>query len=439
MKRTLTALFVFILLGLGMVSCGGSGAAATSSGLTYRAFVSNPFNPTITGAIFPALNIIDATQDVLSGFDVSLTGTVSSAGMMVETPRRDRTIVFSPVTNSSTANTLGIVDNAKESGAGSVSLPGATESMFVAADNKTLYAAIPSAVENGLPAGAVVQIDLSASTPAITATIPIAGAHFLTPSPSGNQILVVSDTANAVTVFEPSLLSQGNAVTTITGFDRPVWAVYSADGFSAYVLNCGQQCGGTAASVAVLDMTQTPPVISSTVPVAAATMGLLNGSMLYVAGTPLATGVDCQANLCGVLTALSTDNLSGTASTFAITDGYHDRMVMGPNNQLFIGSRTCTNVIASSAALARGCLSVLNTADDFVYTAAQNGDVTSILPVDGRPVVYVCEGGGLQIYDTNFDLGNRKALALQATQVSITGQAIDVKLADFPNGHLITK
>jgi hypothetical protein len=39
-------------------------------------------------------------------------------------------------------------------------------------------------------------------------------------------------------------------------------------------------------------------------------------------------------------------------------------------------------------------------------------------------VVYVTEGGELRIYDTTTD-------ALQATQINIIGQAIDVKLVDF--------
>lgn len=439
MKRTLSSFFVFILLAVGLVSCGGSSKAPTTSGLTYRVFVSNPLNPTITGSSFPALDIADAGHDVLSPFSVSLSGATPSAGMMVETPQRNRTIVFSPSTSSSPNNVLGVVDNASETASGSVALPGATESMFAASDNKTVYAAIPAAPQIGLPAGAVVRIDISASTPTINASIPIPGAHYLIPSPDGNTLLAVSDTANSVSVISLGLLSNGAGVTTITGFDRPAWAVFSSDGTTAYVMNCGPQCGGTTASIAVVDMTQNPPVISSTVPIAAATTGMISGGTLYVAGTPLTSGVDCQANLCGVLTALSAADLTATPTTFAIPDGYHDHMVMAQNNQLFIGSRTCTNVAASSSTPARGCLSVLNTADGFIYTAAQNGDVTGIQPIEGRSVVYVCEGGALQIYDTNFDLGNRKALALQSTQITITGQAIDVKLADFPNGNLNTK
>lgn len=444
MKRTLSSFFVFILLATGLVSCGGSSKPPTASGLTYRAFVSNPLNPTFGGTVFPGLNIVDATKDVLSAFDVDLSGTTSSAGFMVGSPKRDRTVVFSPTSDVSQSNTLAIVDNAKENASGTVTLPGPTESMFVASDDTTLFAAVPTAPVTGQAAGAVLAINMSSNS--VTATIPIAGAHFVVPTPTGNEILALSDTANTVTVIAPSLVSTGNPLTPVTGpFDKPVWAIFSSDGSTAYVLNCGQQCGGTAAGIAVVDMTQTPPAVTSTVPVAAATYGILIGGNLYVAGTPVASGANCQTDLCGVLTVFPGADLTAAPVTVAIADGYQNRMVQGPNNQLFIGSRNCTNVIATSTTPGRGCLSVVNTAANTAYTAPQNGDVTGIQPIDGRPVVYVCEGGALQIYDTNFDLDAGHQLQVQPTrsdgsgQVGITGQAIDVILADFPNGSLITK
>jgi hypothetical protein len=104
---------------------------------------------------------------------------------------------------------------------------------------------------------------------------------------------------------------------------------------------------------------------------------------------------------------------------------------MAPNNQLFVGSHTCTNVIATSTTPGRGCLSVLNTGGNAVYTVEQSGDVTGIEPIANRTVVYVCEGGVLTIYDTALDLGNQRRLQPQKTQVTIVGQVIDVKLVDF--------
>ena len=438
MKRSLSSLFVFIVLITGLISCGGSSSKTTNtSGLTFRAFISNPVNPSANGGGFPALDIIDATQDILSSFQVSLSGAVGSAGMMVESPKRDRTVVFSATGGFSSDSTLGIVNNASETASSSITLPGPTDSMFVWIDNNTLFAAIPTDPISGQSPGAVVQVSLPNS--AITATIPVAGARYIVPSPSGNQILVISDSANSVSVLAPALISTGNALTAVatnpptTFFDKPVWAVFSSDGSTAYVMNCGPECGGTGttASIAVVDLTQPTPAVTSVVPVlGGATTGLLSAGNLYVAGTP-STATNCQTNLCGVLSVFPSGNLSSAPATFAITDGYHNNLVMAPNNQLFIGSHTCTNVIAAGSSLGRGCLSVFNTGGGTVYTAAQNGDVTGIQPILNRTVVYVCEGGVLTIYDTALDLGNQRQVQPQTTQVTIVGQAIDVKLADF--------
>ena len=441
MKRSLSSLFVSIVLCTGLISCGGSSNNTTrnNSGLTFRAFISNPVNPSASGGGFPGLDIIDAQKDMLSPFQVSLSGTVASAGMMVETPKRDRTVVYSATGTDSSNSTLGIVNNATESATSSVALPGPTESMFVAGDNNTLYAAVPSAPITGVSPGAVLQVSLP--TAAVTATIPVPGARFVVPSPSGNQILVISDSADTVTVLAPAFISTGNALTTVatnpptTFFDKPVWAVFSSDGSTAYVMNCGPECGGTGAtaSIAIIDMTQPTPTVTADVPVTGgATTGLLSGGNLYVAGTPVNAGVDCQANLCGVLSVFPGANPSATPTTFAITDGYHDNLVMAPNNQLFIASRNCTNVIAAGSTPGRGCLSVLNTAGGTVYTSSQNGDATGIQPILNRTVVYVCEGGTFAIYDTALDLGSQRKLKPQTTTViAIVGQAIDVKLVDF--------
>jgi hypothetical protein len=50
--------------------------------------------------------------------------------------------------------------------------------------------------------------------------------------------------------------------------------------------------------------------------------------------------------------------------------------------------------------------------------------VTGIEPIPTRHVVYLAQGGELQIYDTTTD-------KLQATQLDISGEVIDVKTVDF--------
>ena len=102
-------------------------------------------------------------------------------------------------------------------------------------------------------------------------------------------------------------------------------------------------------------------------------------------------------------------------------------MEMGAQGQLFIGSRNCATI--NNANEVRGCLTIVNTVASAVtngdiIVAPRNGDVTGIESISNRNVVYVCEGGKLTIYDVTTDQA-------QATQVNITGQAVDVKLVDF--------
>jgi hypothetical protein len=112
----------------------------------------------------------------------------------------------------------------------------------------------------------------------------------------------------------------------------------------------------------------------------------------------------------------------------AITDGYHNKMEMGANGQLFVGSRNCSNV--NSGSEIRGCLSIVNTNSGIsvsgVIAPEDNGDVTGIAPIPNRSVVYVCEGGKLRIYDTTTD-----RLEVLTTAPTISGQAIDAKVVDF--------
>jgi len=428
-----------------LISCGNYNSTQNqrNSQVKLRAFVSNPLQPTISGAGFPALDIVDASKDLMSPFTVSLLGSVPDAGMMALSPNKARTLVYSPSNNQ-----LVTINNSTESpasGVSAVTLPGRTESVFIASDNKTAFAAVPGAIVNGQPSGVVERIDISRG--AITATVPIPAAHFLALSPDGNRILVFSDNSNLVTVLSPALLGSPGAgstqqacgaaqtaVCTIAGFDRPVGAVFDAGGGTAYVMNCGGECGGTASGVAFLDLSQSPPAVTATVPVPGATVGWLNAGTLYVAGTPPfplndCAGVTTAATSCGRLSVIDISGASViNATPLPIADGHHDRMQMGSNGQLFIGSRGCSSVIIAGGEV-RGCLSIVNTAsgeitESSIVAPPQAGDVTGIEPIPHRNVVYVCQGGGLEIYDTTTD-------KLQATQVKVVGQAIDVKVVDF--------
>lgn len=408
---------------------GGGGSSLPPSQLKFRAFISNPVQ-TIQGVNVPVLNIVDANLDVLSPLGaVPLSGSITEPQRMLLSPNRVDTLVFSP-----TDRALSVVNNASESvntggsatGAATLKLAGLTESIVLAPVQTIGYAAVPVAAVSGQSSGAVQVFDYGAQ--AVTATVPVAAAHYLAESPDGAHLLVFSDNSNSVNVLSTSLIATAsNPLTPISGFDHPVGGIF-LNNTSAIVFNCGAECGGTAASVALVNIST--GTITATIPVRGATAGLLSGNTLYVAGTPPGTvcGSGTQAQLCGTLDVVDLPSKTASPSPNLITDGYHYLMQLGANGQLFIGARTCTNLSANnnSQGEARGCLSIFNTTTSAVTVAPANGDVTGIQPIAGRNVVYVCQNGMLEIYDTSTD-------ALQATQVNIVGQAFDVELVDTPS------
>jgi len=439
LKKAFGSAIVLMVLSVAIVACGGRKPAAVQhklSGLKYRAFVSNPLFPSGVGNV-PVINIVNALQDMVSPSTVSLLGQASQPSIMVVSPDLSRTMVFSPI-----GNTISVVDNRTETIAPviggttsvpTITLPALSESMFIANDNVSAYAAVPAAPVTGQSPGAVIAMNLG--TGGITATIPVPAAHFIVGSPDGNHILVFSDNSNALTVIDTALLGISNQVTTtVAGFDRPAWAIFT-DNVNAYVFNCGPECGGSVAGVTTFSIGSSAP--GPTTPLSGASYGLLNGSTLYVAGTPphTACGPGTAAKTCGTLNIVDASSLARTnSSPFLITDGYHDRMQMGANGQLFIGAHSCTNVNISGGEV-RGCLTIFNTTNSQVVVPPQNGDATGIQPITGRTVVYVCVGGTFQIYDTTtdklfvppFSINN----TLGITDV-IVGQSYDVKLVDPP-------
>jgi hypothetical protein len=426
LTRNLIRIAVLIVAGVTLISCGNySNKSSNASGLTFRAFVSNPLAPFGT-ATSPLLNIVDAKLDRLSPASVSVSNFNDQPGIMVLFPNRRFTLVFSASNNSVTE-----IDNAHESVAqgssgstlSAIMLPGFSESMSVGPDNVTGFAAVPTAPITGQSPGAVVALNLSSG--GIFATLPVPGAHYIVQSHNGNRILVFggnTDPAHCgllpvVTVITPSLIGTSQEPRTFVcsgAFDHPVWAVFSPDDSTAYVLDCGPECSGvpgTTASITPLDMTTVTPTPGTPIPVAAATIGLLSGNTLYVAGTP--SGTACGT--CGSLQAVDVSARTVTQPV-SITDGYHNRMEMGANGQLFVGASTCSN----------GCLSIFNTTatgNSSVVIPPESGDVTGLQPIRNRTVVYVCQNGALFIYDTATD-------KLQTTQITIHGKAVDVKLVD---------
>ena len=122
-------------------------------------------------------------------------------------------------------------------------------------------------------------------------------------------------------------------------------------------------------------------------------------------------------------------------SSVEITDGYHNRIDMSSNGQLFIGSYNCTTIgnVNNPQGEVRGCLSIFNTTKAGNTTAIippDNGDVTAFQSFTSRDAEYVAEGGNLRVYDTTTDILLVNSFISTGT-VTITGKIIDVKAIDF--------
>jgi hypothetical protein len=450
LRRVLTLLFLLLPACLTWLSCGGynSPGSTQTSGLKYRAFVSNSVT---SGSGAAGIYIVNAVTDVRAT-SAAISGG-NTPGMMVVTPNRAQTLVFSGTGTLASDNQLSLINNASEQNAAHVPLPGMTESIVVSPDSSAAYVAVPTAQVSGPNPGIVEAIALSNGT--ANGQVDVPSVHYLSINNGGNRIFGFSDNSDSIAVITPSQIGIGNAVTYFGGpgiFDRPVSAYFTSDDSTAYVVNCGPECGGTQASVQKVDLTTNPPTPGTAVPVPAATVALVSNSTMYLAGTPYSGGLPSQpctgqttaATTCGLLTAFDLSTMT-YATTAVITDGYHTRMALGANGQLFIGARTCTEIYAPipppAGAEIRGCLSIYNTLTTAVGSVPaggvlippQNGDATGFQPIAKRTVVYVCQGGSLYIYDVTKDvLENNPNDPNNPGQINgLVGQFIDVKTVDF--------
>ena len=424
------------------LSCGANAPSSSTqtSGLKYRAFITNNVS---SGSGSAGIFIVDAVRDVRPIISPISAG--NTPGMMVVTPNRAQTVVFSGNGTQFSDNQLSLVNNAAETVANKLTLPGITESFVVSPDSSSVYVAVPTAPVVGQSPGIMDVVSLSNGS--VTGEVEVPSLHYLSMDNSGNRILGFSDNSDSVAVITPSNIGISNAVTTVCCFNRPVAAFFTSDDTTAYVVNCGPECGGTQASIQTLDLTTNPPTPGIPVSVPAATVALVSNSTMYLAGTPYSgggpsqpcTGQTTAATTCGLLTMLDLSSMTYPAPV-VITDGYHNRIALGANGQLFIGARTCTEI--STATETRGCLSIYNTLPATkvgsvppggVLIPPAIGDVTGIQPIATRTVTYVVQNFALNIYDDTIDAleynPNDQNNPGQIT--NMIGQFVDVKTVDF--------
>jgi hypothetical protein len=372
--------------------CGGGSSSSSSnntaptSGIKKRALVTDSFQSSIY--------IVNADTDKFLGNTVS---TATGPTLMALFPDKLHTVIV-----TSSGSVLQVLDNKTETTTLGFGLASPTQSIAVAPDNKTVYAALRNESFAGQLPGAIEIGDIT-TTSGTTITVQVPQVRRIVLGHNGAKLLAFSDNSDKVAVMDTAT----KAVTYISGFDRPVNAVFSSDDTTAYILSCGAECGGSTAKVNALNMSNN--TVGPDVLVSGATVGLLDSGNLYVAGSP---------NGVGKLDVISTSTMTVAKSGVAIANGYHTLMALA-GGELFVGATGCGNVSS-------GCLSVVNpTNGSVVNSAAGTGDVTGMQPIDGRTVVYVIEGGELVIWDTT-----TVAPLPAANQVDVVGQAYDVRLLD---------
>jgi hypothetical protein len=415
-----------------------------------------------------ALEIIDAYYDIRFAYNnSSQTFSISSYSGSLPATIQNLAEEELGVVYGTGDNSLALIDYAKESSSGSgASLGAAATSVFMTRDKQYIFAAVPSSH--------VLYIYNRNTSTGYTLSLP--GVYRLSVNPGGTALLAFRQNANdayylraltsaqtleyaggstkwpkAAVDCEPmsapkwcafqvqspdSTDSTGNTYGAALNFDRPVKALFSSDGGTAYVLSCGEECGGTSSKVTILPVApliftageasgklpKTGALTEISVP-GGASNALIYSSTMYVIGQQLQsdglftgklTVVNLKKNTAGSAIGIS-DGLAGATS----------RMVLADDDTLWIGMTKCDNGERYAKSLSYGCLTMFDTSTNSVKLIEPYlGDATGIAAVTGLNKVYVAQGGQLYIYKTT------TGASLDNQYVTVTGTAYDAAYID---------
>jgi len=404
--------FLVASLALAMAGCGSSTSNNTPkpTGLKKRVLLSNTNSGTVT--------VMDAQKD-----------TFSTKVLGVSSPTKMLTAGGTTIAMDSVRSLITVIDNTTEAVTFPSPIGDQPFDIAISPDGKNAWAAMRNF-------GFVQSVDTT--TGVARPVLRIGNARRLMMSPKGTKLLVFRDPQgqvppNTSTFFVvDTATSAVQVVTDALHLDQPFTAVFNGSETQAFILNCGAECGGTAASVVFADFTNPTATFSNNILVPGATVGLMNGSNLYVAGppnpAPTGPGPGCPISRCGVLTVINATALTAGAQ-IPITDGDHEKMAFA-NNRVYVGANGCTVEPGTAANTVRGCLSIFNTGTStavFPTESAfrQNFDVTGMQPISGRSVIYIVQGDEIDIFSIDTD-----TLAPGVTQLDVVGKAFDAVQID---------
>ena len=435
-----------VCVSLLLAGCGKSyyfgGRSLPPSGILNRVLIAvqNP-GPLTKGS----LEIVDAFYDIRHSFNnkvasFSVAGYAGAQPVTIENlPEEQAGAVY-----GSGDGSFALLDYQTEKQSTTVTLPGASSSVFISHDQRYVFAANQTAH----------SITVQDRTLGTGYSLNLPNVFRVSINPSGSAaLLFVQDSNQIYSLYklQTNQKTPSNAVDCepqnipvycvlpVPGtFDRPTKAIFSPDGSTAYVLNCGSECGGVQASVSYLPVAGiviqsgapvppgAPTAVTATVPVpGGVTDAIANANLLYLAGQQL----QADGFFSGNLSILDTTAQRVTGN-YPIADGTHLKMLFGDDNTLWIGSLLCTQGerYHLGATTQLGCLTMFNTGTNTVTMIdSYKGDATGIAAVTSLHKVYTAEGGQVYIYRTT------DGTALDNSQVTVVGTAYDVAYMDAPS------
>ncbi|MFZ0515432.1 MAG: hypothetical protein WBG23_19285 [Acidobacteriaceae bacterium] len=437
--------------------------------------IQNP-SPIVTGE----LQILDARYDqrnsengkVPSFFISGYKGALPS--LILNYPEQSEGYVY-----GSGDGSLAAISYASESATGTISgLPGASSSVFVPSSGSYVVAASQTAqyltvedhvqgVSVYLSLPNVYKVEVNPSATVMLAFVQNSNYAYRIihlQQPNGNVMPVPTfpNEANWPTAVAPvncqpinlpvycvvPVLDQnGNPIQ----FDRPFNTIFSSDGTTGWLLNCGPECGGQQSSVSFLNMgdlniynfpgstypappaNPAPPTESQRIPVpGGATMALYGNGTLYVSGQqPQSDGL-----FEGFLSVVNLSNYTVTG-TYPISDGTHTKMLFGDDNTLWIGSQRCKTGERTALNEVNGCLTMFNLTNNSVLVENdQYGDLTGLCAILQWHKMYTAYGGQIHIYATTnvgittTTVGYSAGSELNNRNATVQGTAYDVAYMD---------
>jgi len=424
------------------------------------------------------LQIVDASRDIRSNVENTIAsfsiGGYSSGypGTIFNFPSETRGYIYSNSDGSlnninySSETSAGAVGSF-ESGAGAISIPtgfghyyGAEEAIGVleVVDNQT-------GQTYGLSLPNVFKVFANTGDSVVLAMVRNSNSLYRVFKLNQNQFPTsqAAITATGSGDCEPTLLPVYCVVQVPGTYDQPNSVYYSLDGTTAYVLNCGPECGGKTASVTLLQQgplnslviptspVQPNPMIANVPVPGGVTEALSDGTTLYLAGQQLQPDGLFE----GFLSTMnqSTNTITGQ---YPISDGNHSKILFADNNTLWIGSQFCSAGERAKLGENYNCLTVaqLSTSTPAQILSVQivpkvtPGSPTAVVPypnqnndqyyygsltglcwVQNFNKVYTAYGGQVHIFSTVLS-SSGNATEIDNQFVTVQGTALDVAYMD---------